>query len=198
MRLSRPFPPLFFSRFPCSTQTFHLTTYTMALVNLRPLLPGHVLICSRRCVPRLCDLTVPETTDLFLTVQLVTRMLERVYVADGFNIAIQDGVAAGQSVPHVHVHAIPRMRGDLGEDEVYERLQGREGDVGDALRAASGELEGGYQREGRFPVPEGERKDRTMEEMEAEAQMLWREMGRELGELEEGEGAGGGGPEEKL
>ena len=53
----------------------------------------------RRVTPRLSDLTHTEVTDLFLTVQRVGRMIERVYNGTSLNVAMQDGIDAGQSVP---------------------------------------------------------------------------------------------------
>ena len=102
-------------------------------------------------------------------------MIERVYGASSLNIAIQDGADAGQSVPHVHAHVIPRKRGDLdhrgGMDAVYEMLDGEEGDLRDAF---------GREERRRFPkVDNEERKPRDMKEMEGEAWMLAREMEKE-------------------
>ncbi|RAK99232.1 HIT family protein [Aspergillus ibericus CBS 121593] len=174
--------PIHFGPFLVTTQVFHLTPHTYALVNLKPILPGHVLISPRRVVPRVTDLTPTETSDLFLTVRRVARMIERVYGASSLNIAIQDGVDAGQSVPHVHAHVIPRRRGDLdargGVDAVYELLDGEEGDLRGGL-GAGGDGNGGRGR--RFPKVDDEgRVARGMEEMEGEAWMLAREMEREV------------------
>lgn len=80
-------------------------------------------------------------------------------------MAVQDGEAAGQSVPHVHCHVIPRTKGDPGGgDKVHEWLEGEEGNVGR------------HQREW---VKYEERKPRTMEEMEKEARWLREEMAKD-------------------
>jgi bis(5'-adenosyl)-triphosphatase len=94
-----------FGPFPVANQVFHLSPsqLSFALVNLKPLLPGHVLVCPTRCVPRLSQLTDEETTDLFLSVKRVSRTMERLYNASSLNVAVQDGVDAGQSMPHVQV-----------------------------------------------------------------------------------------------
>ena len=52
-----------------------------------------------------------EHVDLFQSVRVVSNALEKHYSADALNIAIQDGKDAGQSVPHVHVHILPRKSG---------------------------------------------------------------------------------------
>lgn len=139
-------------------------------------------------MPRVADLTPDEATDLFLTVRRVGRMVERVYSASSLNIAIQDGVDAGQSVPHVHAHIIPRRRADLdhkgGTDAVYKLMDGDEGDVGrfqwQRMEETARKEEGEGRRRTGFPAVDNDaRKPRSMEEMEAEAQMLAKEMEKE-------------------
>ncbi|KAL2788676.1 HIT-like domain-containing protein [Aspergillus keveii] len=162
--------PIHFGPFLVTPQVFHQTPLSFALVNLKPILPGHVLVSPRRVVPRVSDLTVTETTDLFLTVRRVGRMIERVYGATSLNIAIQDGTEAGQSVPHVHAHIIPRRRRDLSTvDAVYDKLDGEEGDL----------RRGFEEREGALKVDDEERIARGADEMEKEAVMLAAEMERE-------------------
>lgn len=156
---------------------------SFALVNLKPILPGHVLVSPRRVVPRVADLTAAETSDLFLTVRRVGRMVERIHGASSLNIAVQDGVNAGQSVPHVHCHIIPRKAADLdhrgGTDAIYDMLDGEEGDVGKVFRDAYNNSERAPTRT-KFPVVDDKaRKPRGPEEMRAEAQMLAREMTKE-------------------
>ena len=97
-------------------------------------------------------------------------MIEHVYKATSLNIAMQDGVDAGQSVPHVHVHVIPRHKADLdekgGSDAIYGMLDGEEGDIGGQLRARSN-------RQAQFPAVDNEaRKPRSEAEMSEEAGML--------------------------
>ena len=177
---------LTFGPFPITTsQAFHISPsrLTYALVNLRPLLPGHTLICPVRCVPRLSKLTDNETTDLFLTVKHVSAMLERVYKADALNVAVQDGVEAGQSVPHVHVHLIPRRRSDVASDEIYERMDGKEGNLGTAYeemqrrrREREEMLEKQTEREFK---EDWQRSNRTEGEMRKEAEWFRWEMERQ-------------------
>ncbi|KAH0608614.1 uncharacterized protein H6S33_001748 [Morchella sextelata] len=122
--------PVYFGAFLVTSQVFYRTAHSFALVNLKPLLPGHVLVCPNRVVPRLKDLSTEEVTDLFLTVQKIGKAVERIYKADALNIAMQDGAAAGQSVPHVHTHIIPRQFQDLEkEDQIYTMLESDDGDL---------------------------------------------------------------------
>ena len=162
----------------CVFKVFHLTAHSFALVNLKPLLPGHVLVSPLRVTPRLADLTYAEVTDLFLTVQHVGRMLERVYGASSLNIAIQDGVDAGQSVPHLHTHIIPRKKQDLedkgGNDAIYSMLEGKEGDIGKYLQEGAGARP-------KFPTVDDEaRQPRSKAQMAEEAQRLAMEMDKSL------------------
>ena len=148
-------------------------------MNLKPLLPGHVLVSPLRPVPRLHDLTPSETSDLFLTVQRVSRVIERVFKASALNIVIQDGIDAGQSVPHIHAHIIPRSSRDLddrgGKDAIYSMIEGEEGDLGKQLREQDNN-EG--QKRGRFPPVDADedRIPRTDKEMRQEAEWLAKEM----------------------
>lgn len=103
---------------------FSRTSLSAAFVNLRPIVPGHVLIMPRRIVPLMADLTTEEYTDMWLLVRKVQAMLQQHYGATAFNVAVQDGKAAGQSVPHVHVHILPRKSGDFERnDDIYEALE---------------------------------------------------------------------------
>ncbi|KAK7418488.1 Dinucleoside triphosphate hydrolase [Neonectria magnoliae] len=177
-----------FGPFEVTKQVFLTTPYSFALVNLKPLIAGHILVCPHAPHQRITDLTPEETADLFTTVQLTQRLLARAYFprpvpdAGSFSVAVQDGAAAGQTVPHVHVHVIPRQPGDLGTpDVVYVKMAGEEGNVGGALwdremrrRPAPG---GGLPR-----VDDDDRHPRGEEEMLEEAERykaLLREMGIE-------------------
>ncbi|KAK1834337.1 Bis-tetraphosphatase [Podospora conica] len=184
-----PSSPIFFGPFEVTSQVFLTTPHTFALVNLKPLLPGHVLVCPLTPHQRLTSLSPAELTDLFTTVQRVQRMLARHYFpatnpnrspdldAGAFNIALQDGPEAGQTVPHVHVHVIPRIRGatakevDTPSDELYERMAGEDGNVGGWLWDA----QQGRPRPagGEFPrIEDADRKPRSMAEMEEEAEVF--------------------------
>lgn len=104
-------------------QVFYESSLSRAIVNLKPITPGHVLVIPKRVVSRVSQLSTEEMTDLFLSVHQISKGIEEFYCADAMNIAIQDGEAAGQSVPHVHVHILPRRKGDFQRnDQVYDEL----------------------------------------------------------------------------
>jgi bis(5'-adenosyl)-triphosphatase len=138
-------------------------------------------------VPRFNDLSADEVQDLSLTIQRVSRMVERVFSASSLNIAIQDGIDAGQSVPHVHAHIIPRKKDDLeergGTDAIYAMMESEDADLSKQLadkeRAAAAHL-AKEERKGRFPAVDNDsRKPRSDEEMQKEAEWLADEMARD-------------------
>jgi len=171
---------LFFSSIEVTRQAFYRTSLTYGIVNLKPILPGHVLVIPTRHVPRIADLTAPELTSLMTSVQRVGRVIERAYGADGLTIACQDGKAAGQTIPHVHFHIMPRkLKGDrfTNNDEIYPALEDAENELPDQLQSAhefskkASGSEAGLYREPLKVDADEDRKPRTIEEMEKEA--LW-------------------------
>ncbi len=78
-----------------------------------PVSPGHALIIPRRHVSSFFDLSQEERQDLLNLADSVKRIVEERYHPDGYNIGINVGEAAGQSIFHVHMHLIPRYNGDV-------------------------------------------------------------------------------------
>lgn len=78
-----------------------------------PVAPGHTLIVPRRHEADVFKLSPEETSALLQLVGLVRERLDRELKPDGFNIGINVGAAAGQTVAHAHVHVIPRKKGDV-------------------------------------------------------------------------------------
>jgi bis(5'-adenosyl)-triphosphatase len=158
-------------------------TLSTAFVNLRPIVPGHVLVMSARSVARIEDLTDEEHDDLWRSVRVVQGILKQQYSekatatdADkttstsllSFNVAVQDGRAAGQSVPHVHVHILPRSSGDFARnDDIYQELEEW------APRApVANTADAAVEDTAKLDVPDDDqRRDRTREEMAQEAAM---------------------------
>jgi diadenosine tetraphosphate (Ap4A) HIT family hydrolase len=78
-----------------------------------PISPDHTLVISRQHVATLFELPRHEQLALWDLVDKVRERLIEEHHPDGFNIGLNDGVAAGQTVPHVHIHVIPRYDGDV-------------------------------------------------------------------------------------
>ncbi len=79
-----------------------------------PITPGHTLVSPRRCVPTLADLTDNERVGILELADEVMAALKKSHGAQGFNMCWNEGVLAGQHVPHFHLHIIPRSEGDEG------------------------------------------------------------------------------------
>ena len=77
-----------------------------------PVSPGHALLIPHRHVPSFFDLTDDERTDLMDLLGRARAKIQAELSPHGFNIGINDGPAAGQTVMHLHVHLIPRFNGD--------------------------------------------------------------------------------------
>ncbi len=87
-----------------------------------PIVPGHVLIVPTRCVATFAELTEAERQAIFNLMGTLKGALTKVFGAEGFNFAWNEGKLAGQSVPHFHLHLLPRKEGDAGIIE-YEPRQ---------------------------------------------------------------------------
>ena len=78
-----------------------------------PISKGHTLIIPKRHTGSFFDLTETERLDLLLLLDKAKTALDNEFNPNGFNIGINDGPAAGQTVPHLHIHLIPRYNGDI-------------------------------------------------------------------------------------
>lgn len=87
----------------------------VAFPDAFPLADGHTLVCPRRHVALVSGLTDSEWVDLWSLVREAQRDLTRERRVAGWNIGVNDGPAAGQTVPHAHVHLIPRVKGDVDD-----------------------------------------------------------------------------------
>ena len=89
------------------------TPNTVAFYDLYPLTNGHALVVPKATVASLYELDPSIQAEIWDTVRRVRDILAGRFRPDGFNIGINDGAAAGQTVPHAHVHIIPRYAGDV-------------------------------------------------------------------------------------
>ena len=83
---------------------------TMVFLDSGPLFPGHCLVCPKEHYNTLPEVPPPMLVPLFSTAQLIARAVEHGLSAEGSFIAVNNKIS--QSVPHLHVHVIPRRRGD--------------------------------------------------------------------------------------
>ena len=85
----------------------------VAFLDAFPLSPGHCLVVPRRHESDFLALTPEETAAVWALVACVRRHIEADRTPDGYNIGINVGEAAGQTVAHAHLHVIPRYQGDV-------------------------------------------------------------------------------------
>lgn len=87
----------------------------VAFPDAYPISPGHMLVVPRRHEPEFFDLTPDEQGQMLaLACELQRRFAEELGF-DGVNLGVNCGEVAGQTVPHAHLHFIPRYRGDVAE-----------------------------------------------------------------------------------
>ena len=89
------------------------SSLSVAFFDGFPVSPGHALIIPKRHVSSFFDLSQEERQDLLNLANSVKQIVEERYHPDGYNIGINVGEAAGQSIFHVHMHLIPRYKGDV-------------------------------------------------------------------------------------
>jgi len=82
----------------------------LAFLDHRPLFPGHILLVPTGHIPTLADLPAGQVGPLFQAVQKLEVAVERALRAEGTFIAVNNRVS--QSVPHLHIHIVPRRKGD--------------------------------------------------------------------------------------
>ena len=86
--------------------------HALAFYDRFPVTPGHALVVPRRHFASFFEATPEERTALFELLGRVRELLLKERAPDAFNVGINDGVAAGQTVMHLHLHLIPRYAGD--------------------------------------------------------------------------------------
>ncbi|MBL6731591.1 MAG: HIT family protein [Candidatus Poseidoniaceae archaeon] len=85
-----------------------------AFLDIFPRREGHTLVVPHKAVSRLSQLNDQEIAGLFSGVKDAQQKMGKIFSTQDFTICIHDGPLAGQEVPHVHVHVIPRTKGDGG------------------------------------------------------------------------------------
>lgn len=106
-------------------QSFLETDNEYVLANKVPILPGHSLVIPKRHVQNIHELNDEEIKSLFSTVNKVSLKLKEYYQAEGLNFAWNEEFIAGQTVPHLHIHILPRKKDDMSPDprNLYYRTE---------------------------------------------------------------------------
>lgn len=87
----------------------------LARFDRYPVNPGHLLVCTRRHVATYFEATQAERAALFELIEAAKALLDERFQPAGYNIGINVGAAAGQTIAHLHVHLIPRYPGDVAD-----------------------------------------------------------------------------------
>ena len=78
-----------------------------------PVSTGHTLVISKRHIGSWFEISKEEQLALLDLLARAKTILQEEYIPDGYNIGINDGAVAGQTVPHLHMHLIPRYKDDM-------------------------------------------------------------------------------------
>ena len=97
------------------SERIYETENTIAFLDIRPRAPGHTLVIPKKHVQTLTELDNELISELFQTVKKVEKLVNESLDNDAFTIGINDGEAAGQEIPHLHINVIPRYKNDNGK-----------------------------------------------------------------------------------
>jgi diadenosine tetraphosphate (Ap4A) HIT family hydrolase len=98
-----------------ASRVLHTSPHARAFRDAYPVSDGHTLVVPKRHIGTIFLLSPEELADLWLLVEEVRNALLLSHDVHGFNIGVNDGEAAGQTVAHAHVHVIPRYAGDVAD-----------------------------------------------------------------------------------
>jgi histidine triad (HIT) family protein len=86
----------------------------LAFLDARPVAPGHTLLIPKTHAARVEDLSPEQAAALFKALHRIAGPIREAVSCDATTIGINNGPGSGQEIPHVHIHVIPRRRGDRG------------------------------------------------------------------------------------
>jgi diadenosine tetraphosphate (Ap4A) HIT family hydrolase len=96
-----------------SDRILHASALAVAIIDAYPVSAGHCLVVPRRHVASWFEATEKERREMLRLLDAARADIVRSRRPGGFNIGINDGPAAGQTVPHLHIHLIPRYEGEV-------------------------------------------------------------------------------------
>ena len=105
---------------------------TLAFLDINPVHPGHTLIIPKKHYANLEEITSDELCDLIKAVKIIGKGIKNGLQAEGYNIQVNNDPVAGQIIPHLHFHIIPRVQGD--GLHLWPQGQYKEGEAGDIAR----------------------------------------------------------------
>ncbi len=96
------------------SETLYESENVISFLDANPKAPGHSLVIPKKHVEKMTDLSEELVEEVFVGVKRVEEKLEDALEPDAFTIGINDGKAAGQEIPHLHVNILPRFEDDGG------------------------------------------------------------------------------------
>lgn len=87
----------------------------VVILDAYPISPGHSLIIPKRHVESFFDLKDSEQAEMLRLLQSAKEGLDQELSPAGYNVGINDGAAAGQTIPHLHIHLVPRYTNDRAD-----------------------------------------------------------------------------------
>jgi diadenosine tetraphosphate (Ap4A) HIT family hydrolase len=96
-------------------RTVESSKHAFVVSDAFPVSPGHSLVISRSHVPDIFDLAPVEVDDMLRLIRSTRERIDRDLQPAGYNIGVNIGKDAGQTIMHVHVHIIPRYAGDVDD-----------------------------------------------------------------------------------
>ena len=106
-----------------------------AILDVNPAARGHVIILPKNHAANIYELPDEDASKIMIVAKKIATAIEKAYHCDGVNILQNNGEAAGQTVFHLHVHVIPRFKGDTGN------IGGKQGDMPEDLDAICKEIQ---------------------------------------------------------
>jgi ATP adenylyltransferase len=97
--------------------------YIFISLNLYPYNPGHLMIIPNRHVTSFLELTREEIIHINRTIQGIQLLLDNLYSPKGYNIGINQGIIAGASIEHLHIHIVPRYGAELGYIDIVGKTR---------------------------------------------------------------------------
>ena len=104
---------LFCETFSKKDQILFDSEFFFVVADNFPVNKGHTLIIPKRHQTDIFALNAEEWNDLFAVIQNTKERLDKEFDPDGYNLGVNCGEAAGQTVFHLHIHVIPRYKGDV-------------------------------------------------------------------------------------
>ncbi len=127
-------PPCPFCDQQIKSSVFYRQGNTLAIYNIAPVLPGHSLIIPEKHITSLLDLNQEEMLEFFSTARATLQILMKAFHTDAFDWSVQEKPEAGQTIEHLHLHIVPRLKNDLKQPgEWYPLVQQNDTEIIDSL-----------------------------------------------------------------